>query len=163
MNKRIGDAGEILAAKLLQDKGYTVDLIGGNYPVIDLVVRGKSEFRMSVKTSNKKHHVRLGRDTSLEQLRDDDFVFAFLPVEPDQEIGFFDGEYRLLIMPGKMVREDALAVHHAYLASKSNTGVSRTGSAGVIVKGYSKKPIHQTTWAKWMTYEGRWDVLPATK
>ena len=161
MNKRIGDAGEILAAKLLRDKGYAVELIGGNYPVVDLIVHGQSDFRVSVKTSNKKHHVRLGRDTSLEQIRDDDFVFAFLPIEPDQEIGFSGGEYRLLIMPGQMVREDALAVHHAYLASKSTSGVSRTGSAGVMVKGYSNKPIHVQTWVKWMAFEDRWELLPA--
>ena len=161
MNKRIGDAGEILAAKLLRDKGYNVEMIGGNYPVIDLIVRGQNEFRVSVKTSNMKHHVRLGRDTSLDQLRDDDFVFAFLPIEPDQEIGFSDGEYRVLIIPGKMVREDALAVHHAYLGSKSKSGVTRTGSAGVMVKGYSRKPIHMETWAKWMKFEARWELLPA--
>ena len=161
MSKLIGDAGEVLAADLLGQRGYQVELIGGNYPVVDLIVRGKPEFRVSVKTSRTKYHVRLGRDTSLAQLRDNDFVFALLPTVPNGEIGFAPGKFRTLILPGRMVREDGLAIHNAYLQGKLKNGGTPSGSAGVMVKGYSRKPIHQQTWSKWMTFEDRWDLLPS--
>lgn len=163
MSKLIGDAGELLVEQLLKDKGYQPEQLPPNYPVVDLTVNASPPFRVSVKTSKAKHHVRLGRDTMLEQLPDNDFVFALMPRDPNGQIGFHTGQYRLLILPGDMVRNDGLAIHNAYLQGKLKSGGVPSGSAGVMVKGYSKKPIHQTTWTKWMTYENRWDLLPPAK
>ncbi|WP_421791056.1 hypothetical protein [Hyphobacterium sp.] len=150
-----------MARDLLVSRGYRVALIGGNYPVIDLIATGREEFRVSVKTSRTKHHVRLGRDTSVEQLQDNDFVFAFLPAEPNTEIGFEVPHYRLLTIPGGIARNDALAIHREYLNGKTPSGDKRKNTAGVMVKGYSRKPIHVTTWARWLNYEDCWDLLPA--
>lgn len=159
MNKSVGDQGEAFVAELLRRRGYRVREVGGNFPTVDLFVDHPVEFRVSVKTSASRPHVRLGRETSLARLRDDDFVFAIFP-KSDVPFGLSEGGHRLLIIPGGVARDGGLEVHRAYLAGKSADGEKADGAAGVIVKGYSKKPLQQRVWANWLTYENGWHRLP---
>lgn len=158
MNKALGDLGEAAVANLLRARGYAVQEIGGNFPVIDLVVSGAADFRVSVKTSALRQHVRMGRETSVTQLLDTDFVFAVMP-RGGASLDLADGVYSLLIIPGLVARTDAIRIHHAYLEAPSRDGGERTGSAGIIVKGYASR--HAEVWKRWAAYEGRWDLLPA--
>lgn len=159
MNKELGDLGEKFSAKLLQERGFNVEHLGGNYPVVDLLVAGSSSFRVSVKTSLSKQHVRLGKEKSVSSLQNTDFVLAFLP--PIGTLLDFDSNaYRTLILPGMMARNDAIHVHRSYLAKKSNTGLDRSGNAGILIKGYSRRVEQVETWKRWMEFEDRWDILP---
>ena len=160
MSKELGDWGEATAAQLLTKRGYQVDHLGGNYPVVDLLISGASPFRVSVKTSASKQHVRLGTEKSVSNLRDDDFVMAFLP-RGKEPLDLADAVYRLLILPGNVARDDALCVHRNYLAFSRSDGAGRTGNAGIIVKGYSRRLDQVETWKRWLTFEDRWDLLPA--
>lgn len=159
MNKLVGDRGEAHVAELLRRRGYRVQEIGGNFPTVDLLVEHPVKFRVSVKTSASRPHVRLGREVSLARLRDEDFVFAIFP-RNGISFDLSEGCYRLLIIPGRVAREGGLEVHRAYLQNKSKDGGSVDGSAGVIVKGYSKKPLQQAVWTHWLTYEDCWESLP---
>ena len=161
MNKRIGDEGEAFAAELLRLRGYRVREIGGNYPVIDLEVEGSSCFRVSVKTSASKRHVRMGREASVGQLRGDDFIFAFMPQLNASFIDLSAGKYDLLIIPGAMARQDALWVHKTYLANSSSSGGTLSGSAGVMVKSYSKRIQQREVWERWIRCLDNWSALPA--
>lgn len=159
MNKPLGDQGEATAARLLRERGYSVREIGGNFPVIDLIVTGESEFRVSVKTSASKQHVRMGRESSVARLLDQDFVFAFMPATA-LPLDLSSGIFRLFILPGRTARCDALHVHQTYLATRSRDGEDRTGVSGIIVKGYSRRPAQAETWKRWQFFENRWDLLP---
>lgn len=114
MSKVHGDMGEAFVANLLRARGYMVREIGGNFPVIDLEVEGARPFRVSVKTSMSKRHIRLGREASVAQLRDTDFLFALMPRTGDAGLDLGTGAYDLLIVPGAVAREDALHVHRTY-------------------------------------------------
>jgi hypothetical protein len=50
----------------------------------------------------------------LRQLADDCVVMAFLPSRKDVEIRFAPGGYELLIVPGDVARDEALAAHNHY-------------------------------------------------
>lgn len=152
----LGDRGEVFAKHLLEKRGYQVTHLGGNYPVIDLEVRASSNFRVSVKTSSSKRHVRMGRESSIGQLGDDDFMFAFMPKVGAADIDFDQGLYDLLILPGAIAREGGLFVHHAYLAGRPSTG-----SFGVTVKGESRRAAQIKIWTEFQDYFDRWDLLPA--
>lgn len=160
MSKDIGDAGEALVASLLRKRGYRVREIGGNYPVIDLEVEGSRPFRVSVKTSASKRHVRMGREASVAQLRNDDFVFAILPSPGGSTINLETGDFDLLILPGDMARTDALHVHRTYLAEPGRNGQARSPTAGIMVKEYSHRPPQVEAWARWKEQKDRWDALP---
>jgi hypothetical protein len=160
MSKELGDRGEALAAQLLTKRGYQVNHIGGNYPVVDLLISGSTPFRVSVKTSASKEHVRLGTEKSVSNLRDDDFLMAFLPRQHGK-LDLSTGVYRLLIMPAHVARDDALRVHRSYLALRASSGGSHSGNAGIMVKGYSRRPDQIEAWKRWLTFEERWDLLPA--
>lgn len=155
MAHALGDAGEVLATQLLEARGYPVRLIGGNYPVIDLEVHAQKPFRVSVKTSATKRHVRMGREASLAQLRDDDFMFAFMPPEGAAYIDIDAGRYELLILPGEVAREGGMFVHRTYL-----DGRDVSGSFGVTVKSESRRPPQVETWRRFVTFRDRWDLLP---
>lgn len=152
----LGDLGEVFAKHLLEKRGYRVTHLGGNYPVIDLEVRASSDFRVSVKTSRSKRHVRMGRESSISQLGDDDFMFAFMPKVGAEDIDLDGGRYDLLILPGAVAREGGLFVHHAYLAGRASTG-----SFGVTVKGESRRAAQIKVWSEFQDYFDRWDLLPA--
>lgn len=161
MSKELGDRGEALAVQLLTKRGYQVNHVGGNYPVVDLLISCSRPFRVSVKTSGSKQHVRLGTEKSVSNLRDDDFLMAFLP-RPSGEFDLSNGVYRILIIPGLVARTDALHVHHRYLALRGSSGANHSGTAGIMVKGYSRRPDQVEAWKRWLTFEERWDLLPAS-
>jgi hypothetical protein len=161
MSKIIGDEGEQVVAKLLQDRGYSVRLIGGNYPVIDLEVDAERPFRVSVKTSASKRHVRMGSPNSLAQLRDDDFLIAILPKIGSGFIDLADNEFEVLIIPGDVARDGGLHVHETYLEEQKAKGKVASGSAGVLVKSYSRRLPQLETWAKFELCANRWDLLPS--
>lgn len=156
MPSSLGEAGEVCAAQLLEARGYRVRHIGGNYPTIDLEVDASTPFRVSVKTSATKRHVRMGRQTSLAQLRDNDFLFAFMPPVGSGEINLDTGHYDLLILPGDVAREGGLYVHRTYVE-----GREATGSFGVTVKSESRRGPQVETWQRFVAYANRWDLLPA--
>lgn len=160
LNKVLGDQGEAFAARLLRARGYKVREIGGNYPVIDLEVSGSEDFRVSVKTSRSKRHVRLGSESSVSQLLDTDFVFAFMPKAADHELELEDGQYDLWIVPGAIARKDALWVHRTYLEESSAAGKARSGTAGILVKSYSRRPPQREVWGRWECYLEKWSGLP---
>jgi hypothetical protein len=161
MNKVVGDAGEARVAALLRGRGYDVTEIGGNFPTIDLVVHGSSNFRVSVKTSASKRHVRLGTPKSVSALLDSDFVFAFMPKIGDPTIDLDGGRYDIWIVPGSIARADALWVHQTYLDVRVGEASSSSGNAGILVKSYSRRGPQVETWRRWEGYLDRWDVLPA--
>lgn len=156
MAHALGDAGEAVAVRLLEARGYSVQHIGGNFPVIDLMVDASTPFRVSVKTSGSKRHVRMGKETSIAQLRDDDFLFAFMPALGSGSIDFEAGRYELLILPGPVAREGGLYVHRTYLE-----GRSASGSFGVTVKSESRRAPQVETWRRFSAYRDRWELLPA--
>jgi len=160
MSKIHGDMGEAFVANLLRMRGYSVREVGGNYPVIDLEVEGARPFRVSVKTSMSKRHVRLGRESSIAQLRDEDFVFALLPREGNAGLDLRPGAYDLLILPGATARDDALHVHRTYIETPTRSGLERSGTAGVMVKDYSSRPPQKAAWGRWLTFNHGWDALP---
>jgi len=163
MSKILGDQGEVFVADLLTAKGYSVRHIGGNYPVIDLEVEAVRPFRVSVKTSQSKRHVRMGTEKSVLQLRDDDFVFALMPISNSAPFRLVSGGYELLIVPGTRARIDALHIHRSWLAQASRSGAPRSPSAGVIVKEYSGRAEQREVWARWRRFEENWQALPSPK
>ena len=50
-------------------------------------------------------------------MRDDCVVMAFLPAERGKEIEFSPGGYEVLIIPGRIAREDGLRAHNHYKAT----------------------------------------------
>ena len=53
----------------------------------------------------------------LAQMRDDCIVMAFLPTDKGKEIEFSSGGYELLIIPGRIARDEALAAHNHFIAT----------------------------------------------
>lgn len=162
MSKALGDAGELFVVELLRARGYAVAHIGGNYPVIDLEVDATRPFRVSVKTSQSKRHVRMGTEASISQLRDDDFLFALLPTSKTSVLRLAPGGYDLFIIPGLTARTDALHVHHTYLAEPGRSGSARSASAGVMVKEYSSRLPQREAWGRWVQFRESWSLLPAS-
>jgi hypothetical protein len=160
VNTVVGNDGEAFVAALLRSRGYDVLEIGGNYPVIDLEVRGHSPFRVSVKTSVTKRHVRMGKETSVSPLLDSDFVFALMPKDGRAFLDLGSDDYDLMILPGEVARSGALEVHGAYLAEPGTDCEPRSGSAGVMVKGYSRRPAQTKVWRSWLNYIDAWSALP---
>jgi hypothetical protein len=155
-NKELGDRGEAFAAELLAARGYTVTMLPTNFPTYDLEVsRGATTFLVSVKASRDREHVRLGTRASVERLEEGNFVMALLP-KTKAKIFLADDGYRLLVIPAKVAREDALHVHDTYCAMKGHDkGYS------IMVKGYSRRQQQREVWARWKQYEDGWDFLPS--
>jgi len=162
MNRKLGKEGQEFAREILQKRGYRVMECSPSYKAVNLEVEGcDKSFRISVKTSRTRRHVRLGQVSSVECLRDDDFVFAFMPLEDGIEILFRDGEYDLWIIPGKKAREDGLRVHDSWMSEPKRDGTLRSTTFGVTVKGYSQRSIQKQVWDKWrLNFHQAWHLLP---
>lgn len=156
-SKDLGDAGELFAKQLLETKGYEVVLledIRRNAPTYDLEVsRGGSNFKVSVKTSRSKQHVRMGQRRSVLRLTEGNFLFAFLPVD-GHEIEFEEGKYRLWIIPAVVAKDDGLRVHDKYWDDRDGD----KDKFSVMVKGYGNH--HREIWGRWRSYEEAWNLLP---
>jgi hypothetical protein len=129
----VGRAAEQLAASLLKEHGYNVrdlNAVRANNPLYDLVaITGRSEVAVSVKCARAKRELRLGSPKMLKQLRDDCVVMAFLPPRKGSEIQFSPKGYELLIIPGHVARDEALAAHNHYAATHPSSA-----SHSVMVK-----------------------------
>ena len=92
--RMLGDAAELFAKALLEDRGYTAQLLQNNYPTYDIEVYGSCRFLISVKASRSKQHVRLGTRASAGRLGPDGFVFAFMPLLGRSDLALTEGGYR---------------------------------------------------------------------
>ena len=159
-SRELGEAGEHLALTYLLNRGYAARHIGGNNPIFDIAVDGSKPFRVSVKTSGSRLHVRLGQLHMLRQMRDDDIVVALLPTCDNQPLDLRAGRHLVLVAPGKIAREDGLAVSEAWLAGTTRDGRPRSPSAGAMLKFYKKSGLHPGIWRRWQAYNNNWSVLP---
>ena len=129
-----GDQAEAYAEGLFLKRGYAVrNLNRGkrNTPVFDLEVEGAgAPFYVSVKSCwTPNRQLRLGTPASLALLPNAGFVMAFLPQAKGKALDLTEGQHALWIIPGSIVRDEALAAHWHYAAHSP-------GSAGhsVMVK-----------------------------
>lgn len=153
-SKELGDAGEQHALELLSAHGYQVSKLPTNAPTYDLrASRNGKTFLVSVKVARDKQHVRLGTRNAVLRLESGNFVFAFMPREKQEITAMEPKQYRLLILPAEMVRDDSLRVHDAYWAA-------RGGDSGysVMVKGYGSH--HRAMWPSWLACADAWHLLP---
>lgn len=122
----IGRRAEDLAVQLLKHRGFEARNLNDekrNYPLYDLhVERNGSQAFVSVKCARAKRELKLGGATQLKNLSDKCIVMAFLPAKKDDEIKFDVDGYELLIIPGSVVRDEALAAHFHY--AKTHPGSS---------------------------------------
>lgn len=153
----LGVDGELLAKSLLESRGYTVRQLRVNYWTYDLEVDASTPFWVSVKTSKKKQHVRLGRLSSVSRLTEGNFVFAFMPALGLKEIVFADQGYKLLIVPAAVAKDDGIAIHNSYIEEKK---LDQNYNYDVMVKGYAKRLHQQQVWKKWSEYQDKWSLLP---
>ncbi|MCA9232511.1 MAG: hypothetical protein KDA57_17815 [Planctomycetales bacterium] len=155
--KKLGDEAEVYAARLLSERGYSPSLLPTNYPTFDIEVNGRVSFNVSVKASAEKQHVRLGARRSAKGLTAGSFVFAFMPVPGSKVLTLKKGGYRLLIVPGDIARDDAIALADSYAIHR---GIEGEYGYSLMVKGYSKRPHQVEVWARWAKYEEAWGQLP---
>lgn len=115
---RIGDLGEAMALRLLSARGYVGSNLNDfrrNTWTYDLeITTVLGPVKISVKTARAKRDVSLGRPRSLKRLDDNAFVMILLPASKNQEIRLEPGGYHLFIVPGRVVKEEALPVHYDY-------------------------------------------------
>lgn len=153
-SKQLGDAGEEHTLELLRSRGYVANKLPNNAPTYDLTAsRNGRTFLISVKVSREKQHVRLGTRNAVLRLVTGNFVFAFMPSRQQELQAFEPTQYRLLILPADIAREDSLSVHDAYWAAKG-----RKDGYSVMVKGYGSH--HRTMWPRWLSYSDAWHLLP---
>ncbi len=154
--RQLGDAGENHVLELLEKKGYSAIKLETNAPTYDIrVQKNGEEFFISVKVARDKQHVRLGSRKSVVRLSEGNFIFAFMPSEKKGEITELDPkQYRLLILPAQMAKEDALSIHDPYWDEKNK---DKNGFS-VMVKGYGSH--HTEMWPRWLEYTEAWHLLP---
>lgn len=156
---QLGDEGEEYACELLRARGWTTRRLGLSKLVdIEASRDGRTVF-ISVKTSRTKQHARLGPLSIVRQFRDEHVYMILLPAEKLGAIQLSPGGYKLLIVPGRMAREDALYVTETYLSEPKRDGTRRKDTGSVMVKGYSTRPVQKEAWARWLMFQERWDIL----
>ena len=161
--RSIGRQAENLAADLLRQRGFSVrNLNEGrfNYRLYDLVaVKNGNEILVSVKCARAKRELRLGPPERLREMIDDCVVMAFLPAEKGKEIEFSAGGYELLIIPGRIARNQGLAVHDHYIAThpgsvghsvmvKDKVDRNERTRSGAVFKSWRKHFVN-----KWRTFD----------
>ena len=159
-SRDLGDHAESVAQLLLHHHGYNANLHPVNNPVYDLLVDGTPQFNVSVKASRTQQHVRLGSLRSVAQLQAGNFVFAFMPTLGQKEISLTDSDYRLLIIPAEVARDDAIAVRNSYLEHR---GLDQSYNYSLMVKSYARREHQVQVWAKWAQFENAWHLLPKPK
>lgn len=162
---RIGDLGEAEALRLLNARGYSGSNLNDlrrnawTYDLEITTVRGP--VRISVKTARAKRDVSLGRPRSLNRLNDDTFVMILLPTSKKQEIQIEPGGYHLLIVPGHVVKDEALAAHYYYWGDEVEKAEENT----VRIKDEVNRPGSRSraghVFASWSErFLNAWHVLP---
>lgn len=166
-----GELAEAFVENLLLQRGYAVQNLNQsrrNMPIVDLEVEGIGQpFQVSVKSCwAATRQLRLGTPNSLAQLPDAAFVMALLPPSKGMVLDLNSDATRearafiLWIIPGKLVREEALAAHYHY--ANHHPGSTRHS---VMVK--DKIDRNETTrsgtlFQRWsQTYDSAWHLLPA--
>jgi hypothetical protein len=160
----IGKQAETLAASLLIQRGFSVRNLNEerpNNPLYDLnATKNGNEILVSVKCARAKRQLRVGSPQMLTKMRDDCVVMAFLPAEQDKEIEFCPGGYELLIVPGQVARDEALAAYYHYIAT-------HPGSVGhaVMVKDKIDRNERTRSGAVFKCWHERflnaWDIFDA--
>jgi hypothetical protein len=160
----IGTLAETFAESLLAQRGFEVCNLNkeqSNYPLYDLaVVKNRKKILVSIKCARAKRELRLGRPRMLAKMGDDCVVMAFLPDEKGKEIEFSYGGYELLIIPGRIARDEALAAHNHY-------GKTHPGSAdhSVMVKDKVDRNERTRSGAVFKSWHERflnaWDTFDA--
>ena len=160
----IGREAEDLASSLLSARGFAVRNLNderNNYPLYDLVAsKAGVEILISVKCARAKRELRLGNPHMLQQLADTSVVMAFLPAYKGKEIGFALGDYELMIIPGYIARDEALAAHQHY-------AIFHPGSASHSVMVKDKVDRNEGTrsgavFMRWhQQFQDAWAILDA--
>lgn len=155
----IGRLCEDFAISLLQARGFAVRNLNDtrkNYPLHDLVVtKSGRSVNVSVKCARAKRELRLGAPHMLAKLADEDVLLAFLPMTKGVDIQFMPGGYELLIVPGMIARDEALAAHNHYAishpASKDHTVMikdkidrNESTKSGAVFKNWQK--LYRDAW-----------------
>jgi hypothetical protein len=159
-SKELGDLGERMVFDRLSALGYRARLLPTNNPLYDIEVDASRPFRISVKTSLKDLHVRLGKLHMLRQMPDDDFVIALTPMAHKSAFDPKPGRHRVFVAPSGVARDDGVAVSEAWLAGTRRDGGARSDSGGAMLKFYKKSGLHPDVWKRWQTYENAWSILP---
>ncbi len=163
--KRIGDAGEAEALRLLQERGYTGFNLNEKQPnawTYDLEISTlRGRVKISVKTARAKRDISLGTPRSLERLADEAFVMILMPTAKKHEIQIHPGGYHLLIVPGQVARDEALAMHRDYWGEELTKAAKNT----VRIKDEVNRPGSRSragqVFARWnATYRDAWHLLP---
>lgn len=153
--KQLGDHGEDFTSDLLLSRGFSVQKLPVNAPTYDLVVtRGQTSFRVSVKVSRQKQHVRLGARKSVQGLEAGNFLFAYVPAPGGEIRSLGESAFTLLILPAELVREGSLAIHDKYWHDRQRD----PSIFSVMVKGYDRHG--GPTWTAWQAYREAWHLLP---
>lgn len=157
----LGNLGEDFVDRLLAGRGYSTTRLGGRFETYDIqVISTDGPFMVSVKTSRNKQHVRLGSEKSVARLAAPHFVIAVLPLDDDGDVALESGKCRVLIIPAEVAKADGLRVTESYFAEDS----TRKRWETVMVKGYSRRPIQEETWERWLSdYTDAWHLLPSAK
>ena len=163
--QQVGQLAEELAKQLLLERGFAaIDLneCRRNYPTYDLLAdKDGRTTRVSVKSARAARILRLGTATSVSRIDDDSVIMAFIPSAKGVEIDLRPGGYDLLIIPGGVAREDALAVHRHYV--KTHPG---SANHSIMVKDkIDRNPgtISGATFKSWhASYKDAWFVLESS-
>lgn len=162
---RIGDAGEAEALRLLIDRGYSGWNLNDrqrNTWTYDLEIKSaRGKVLISVKTARAKRDVSLGRPRSLERLADDAFLMILMPIAKRKEIRFSPGGYHLLIVPGRVARDEALSMHYDYWGEE----IAKAAENTVRVKDEVNRPGSRSragdVFASWsQRFRDAWHILP---
>lgn len=154
-SKELGDEGESYACELLRSRGYTANLLRVNTKTYDIEAHSKdATFKVSVKVSRTKQHVRLGARKSVIGLSPGNYVFAFLPTQGGEIINPRTSPHALLIIPAELARDDSLAIHDQYWIEKDKD----PNIFSVMVKGYGRH--HREIWPRWLAHRDAWNILP---
>ncbi len=161
--KEVGDAGERYALQLLLARGYRARLLRRNHHRVDIEVEAIRHFCISVKTSSTPNEVSVGRETTIANLADSDFMFAFLPFEKRDNLEMSAATHQLMILPAAMVREDVALINRVYRSTPKRDGTPKSTSGPSRVKFTKLSGAHPEVCARWLTYRDRWDILPPPK
>ena len=162
---KIGDLGEAEALRLLTERGYSgsnLNDVRRNTWTYDLQIKtARGLVKISVKTARAKRDVSLGRPRSLKRLADDAFLMILMPPGKKQEIRIVPGGYHLLIVPGHVVRDEALSMHYDYWGDE----IAKAEENTVRVKDEVNRPGSRScaghVFASWNeNFRDAWYLLP---
>jgi hypothetical protein len=160
----VGDSGEEVVRRLLEERQFDVEMLKRNYPTYDLIAqKNNGQVWISVKTCrNDKRHLRIGKKESLEKLKDQDVMICLLPVEKGKEIDLDGGDFEIWIIPGHIAREEGVAVYEHY---HRGTPLDHQGrSYPVMIKDKNDAPngrsISGATFHRWsQKYKDNWELF----